>query len=296
MIREQARGLDFHSHVGELELDGLEFADSLSELFALLGIFQRGFVRALRHSQAERGDGDAPAIEYLQAVDEAFALRAQQIFRGHPAIAENYFGRVAGAQAQLVFFFARTKAGSSLLQDERGDSVAAFGLVGEGHADADVRVVAVGGERFGAVEHPVVGVFDRGAARAACIGAGFRFGERPAAQFLPLRERDEILLLLRLAAEFVDVIGAKRIMGGDDDGHRTVDAGQFFDGDGVLDVTEAGAAVFLWKNYAEQAEIGQRGNNFLRKVGSFIPLHDVRKDLGFSEFADRAAKLLLFVG
>jgi hypothetical protein len=95
-------------------------------LFALLGVAQRSFVGALRHAQAQRGDRDAPAVENLQAVDEAFAFLAEQVFRRHAAIGENNFARVAGAQAELVFFFAGTKAGRSLLDDEGGNSVAAF--------------------------------------------------------------------------------------------------------------------------------------------------------------------------
>ena len=122
-IRQQARGFDFRGHIGELELDGLKFGDGLAELLALLGIAHRAFVRALRHTQAERRDRDAAAVENLQAVDEALAVAAQNIFSRDAAIRENYFAGVAGAQAELVFFLAGAKAGSSLLDDEGGDAV-----------------------------------------------------------------------------------------------------------------------------------------------------------------------------
>src|SRR5258707_11015007 len=39
LIDEEPGGFDFSSHIGELELDGLKFADGLTELFALLGVF-----------------------------------------------------------------------------------------------------------------------------------------------------------------------------------------------------------------------------------------------------------------
>ena len=93
-------------------------------MLALLGVAHRALVGALRHAQAERCDRNAPTVEDLQAVDEAFAFLAQQIFGGHAAIGENHFARVARAQAELVFLLAGTKAGSSLLDDERGDAMA----------------------------------------------------------------------------------------------------------------------------------------------------------------------------
>src|SRR5579875_2146616 len=40
-VIHQARQFDFHRHVGELELDGLEAADRLAELFALFRVVQR---------------------------------------------------------------------------------------------------------------------------------------------------------------------------------------------------------------------------------------------------------------
>ena len=44
-----------------------------------LGVTQRGVVGALRHADGERGDGDAAAVENLEAVDEAFAFLAEQL-------------------------------------------------------------------------------------------------------------------------------------------------------------------------------------------------------------------------
>ena len=110
VIDEQPRRLDFRGHVGQLELNGLKLADGFAELFALLRVFHRRFASALRHAQPQRRNRNAPAVENLQAIDESFALFAQQIFAGHKAIAENHFGGVAGAHSELVFFFARAKS------------------------------------------------------------------------------------------------------------------------------------------------------------------------------------------
>ena len=128
VIDEQASSFDFRGHVGELELDGLEFADGFAELLALLGVLHRGIQRALRHAQRQRGDGDAAAVENFQAARETFAFWAEQIFTRNAAIGENDFGGVAGAHAQLVFFFAGAKTGHALFQDERADAVRAFAI------------------------------------------------------------------------------------------------------------------------------------------------------------------------
>ncbi len=198
LIREQARGFDLRGHVRQLELNRLKFGDGFAELLALLGVTHGAFVSALRHAQAERGNGNAAAVENLQAVDEAFAFFAEQIFRRDVAIGENDFAGVAGAQPELVFFLAGLEAGRSLLDDERGNAVALLCGVGDGHAHADVGVVAVGGEGFRAVDDPAAVLLHGHGARAAGVGAGFRLGERPAAEFLALGERDDVFLSFAL--------------------------------------------------------------------------------------------------
>ena len=133
-------------------------------------------------------------------------------------------------------------------------------------------------------------------ARAARIGAGFGLGERPAAEFFPLRQRDDIFLPLRLGAKFVDVVGAKRIVRGDDERHRAIHARELFDGDGVFDIAKPRAAVFFREDNAEQAEFGELGDQFGGKARGFVPFHDVRRDFRLREVPHGALELLLFVG
>ena len=59
----------------------LKFADGFAELLTLLGVFRGGFVCALRHAECQRSNGDAAAVENLQAVDEAFAFVRPASFR-----------------------------------------------------------------------------------------------------------------------------------------------------------------------------------------------------------------------
>src|SRR5271166_1835309 len=296
LIDEQAGGFDFRGHIGELELDGLELADGLAELFALLGVTNRGIESALSHAEAECGDGDTAAIENFQAACEAFAFGAEKILGGDFAVGEDNFGSVAGAHAQLVFFLAGAKTGSSLFKDERADAVRAFGFVGDGHGHADIGIVTVRGEGFRAVENPMRAVPAGNGAGAPGIGAGFGFREGPGTELLALGERDEILALLLFAAELVDVIAAQRIVRRDEQSYRTVDAREFFDDRGVFDVAEAGAAVLFGEDDAKEAHFGELGKEFEGEVRGFIPLHDVGADFAFGEFADGFTEMVLFVG
>ena len=169
-------------------------------------------------------------------------------------------------------------------------------MVGDGHGHADIGIVAVGGEGFRAVEHPPPSV------RTAVVrvppasepASGSVSDQQPS--FSPCARGTDVFLLLRVGAKFVDVIGAKRIVRRDDDADGAVHAGKFFDGDDIFDIAEPRAAVFFRENDAEQAELREFRDNFLREMRGFVPLHDVRSDFGFGEFADGAAKLLLFVG
>ena len=173
-IDEQASCINFGGHIGQLELDGLKFADCFSKLLALLRVFRCRFKRALRHSESERSDGNSAAIQNLQNIDESFSGFAEHLRGRNAAIGENYFGSIAGADAKFIFFFAGLKSGHSLFQNESRNSVRACLAIGDGHRDADVGVMSVGGESFRAVQEPTAVGRDRGAACAARVGTGFR--------------------------------------------------------------------------------------------------------------------------
>src|SRR5262249_25844553 len=211
-------------------------------------------------------------------------------------VGEDYFGSVTGAQAELIFLLAGPETGSSLFDDESADAMGVFGLVGDRHGHADVGVVAVGGESFSAVYEPMATIALGGRTSPTGIGAGFGFSERPGADLFSLGQGDEIFLFLRFGAKFEDVVGAERVVRGDDDANRSVHARQFFDGDDVFDIAEAGAAILFRENYAQQAHFRELGHDFAGKVRHFVPLHDVRSDFAFGKFTNTAAELLLFVG
>ncbi len=92
------------------------------------------------------------------------------------------------------------------------------------------------------------------------------------------------------------MIGAERSVGGDDEADGGIDAREFLDDDGVIDVAEARAAEVFRKKRAHEAQLAGMFDGFERKDLIFIPLEDVRGDFRFREFAYRLAKLNLFGG
>ena len=120
---------------------------------------------------------------------------------------------------------------------------------------------------------------------------GFRFGQRPAADPFAGGELRNVLAPLLVAAGDINVIGAERIVRGDDQADGGIDARQFFDDDGVLDVAEARAAQFLGEDGAQEAQLAGFFDDVERKDLLFVPLEDVRADFLLGKFADALAKL-----
>src|SRR5581483_2777087 len=76
-IGEHSGRINFRRHVRQFPLDCLKVADRASKLFALLGIFERRFVRTLRHTQPEGGNRNAPAVQDLHSINEAVPFFAE---------------------------------------------------------------------------------------------------------------------------------------------------------------------------------------------------------------------------
>ena len=85
-------------------------------------------------------------------------------------------------------------------------------------------------------------------------------------------------------------------MGGDDDADRAIDARELLDGEDVLDVAEAGAAVFVGKDAAHESQLAELPDGFEGKVRGFVPLLHVGGDLAGGKVAHHALELELFLG
>ena len=125
MVEEGAGGFDFGVHVGEHELDGLEFGDGFAEGFAGASEFD-GFVEGgLGEADGLRGDADASAIEGGESDFEALAFFAEAIGGGDFAIVEDDFDGGRAALAHFVFVTADAEAGEGGFDEEGGNSLPA---------------------------------------------------------------------------------------------------------------------------------------------------------------------------
>src|SRR5271166_6435807 len=197
-MRKQAGGVDLGRQIGELERNRLKLAYRLAELLALLGVLERRFVRALRHAEPKRGDGDAPAIEYAHGIHEAFTFVPQQVFGGNLTVLKDQLRGIAGAQAQLLLLLASAKSVGSLLHHESRQSVGVRRLVGYRDDHRYIRIVAIGDKGLRAIQHPLVAFADSAATRAACVGARTGLSQSPGAEELTGRELGNVSPLLLL--------------------------------------------------------------------------------------------------
>jgi len=206
-----------------------------------------------------------PPSRNLQRVYEALSFRAQQIRRGNKTIGEDDFGSIARPHAEFVFFLPGRNPGfpfSKMKADIPFDPLA---LSVTAMATHHVGVVAIRRERFRAVDDPAA-IFSCGdGSRPSRVGPGFGLGQRPASRVFALRERNHVLSFVALHCQFVDVIRAERVVGRDDEPDGAVDPSQLFDHHHVLDVAEARAAVFFWKNDSEQSHLAELRDQFGRK-------------------------------
>ena len=168
--------------------------------------------------------------------------------------------------------------------------------IGYRQHDDRVRIVAVGDESLGAVEHPSALRSRRRHPRTTRIRPRRGLGQPPCAEVLAGGQLRHILLLLRLVSRHINVIRTKGRMRRDNDPDRTVNARKFRDRRDVLHVTHTRAAVFRWENYPHQAELAQFLDRSQGEFAGFIPLHDVRRNLAFGKLANALFKVqLLFV-
>ena len=133
-------------------------------------------------------------------------------------------------------------------------------------------------------------------AGAGGVGAGAGLGQAPGADLLALGERDQPAAPLLLVAELVDVVAAQRVVRRDADADRGVDLGQLGDDDHVLDVAEAGAAVLLGEDDAEEAELARLGDDLAGELLALVDLVDDRIDLAAGELPRGLLDGALLVG
>ena len=131
-------------------------------------------------------------------------------------------------------------------------------------------------------------------ARCTRVRAGVRLGQPERGERLAGREVGEPLTPLCLGAEVVDRERAERVVRGDGDRDRRVDARQLLDRDRVGERVGAAAAVGLRDRHAHQPELRQLGDELVREPLLAVELFGDRRDLLERELSNRVAHQLVF--
>lgn len=158
-----------------------------------------------------------------------------------------------GLETDLVELAAAFEAGHPPLDHQQAEALRTLVRIGTRDHDHQVGVDAVGDERLGAVEDPVVPVPHRTGLDALQIAAGSRFGHRDRGDDLPAAEPRQPALLLLLGGQ-VGQIGLNHIVLQGEAQAAVVTAGVLLTDDRVVaEVADPAAAVLLRYRHPEEA-------------------------------------------
>jgi len=232
----------------------------------------------------ESGEGDFVALTFF-----TYAIE----FRNF-AIAEREFGAGRGVDSQFFFFFAYRETGSSLLYDERGDSLLTLLRLRVRVDDCGVGCAAVGDPSFRAVDY-ILAVFEHGFGReGSSVGARLRLGKGEASDFLATSEWRQKLFLLVIRTEFVDGSAIQGIVGGQNHASGCAGAGNLFNHDGVTDVIHARAAFSFGNGHAGESEFSRFLEKLAGEFAFFVVFTREGLYFRFGEVAHTFLQELLF--
>src|SRR6202162_3372214 len=209
---EQARGVDLHRHVGELETDRFVLPKGLSKLFTVLRVVERELVGRARDAEGAGGHARPCGLESHQRAQRPRAcvlgvgFAAQAVVERDVAVLEDHLGRVAGGGPRVLLLPPHPQAGRVPRHKEGGDAGRTFRRVCVRVHDVVVRDSSVGAELLGSVED--VAIADASGARLhrQGVGTGVGLGQAEAAehQLVGVRELRQPTLLLFLGAAGAD--------------------------------------------------------------------------------------------
>ena len=108
--QQRARGFERGRHVGEAELQRLEFVEPFAEGLALLHVGERHFKSLLRAAERAGGDIEPAAVEPGHGDLEANAFLAEPVGDRHAHFSERHRARRLGVPAHLALAIAERNA------------------------------------------------------------------------------------------------------------------------------------------------------------------------------------------
>ena len=297
------RRLDLGRHVGELVADDLELADRAAERLALLRVLERALEHPLARPRSSRRRRPAalPGAPRRCGRSPCRSRRARR--RPGPACPRTRARRCRRRACPSSPACARSRSRARCCRPRRagrrGSSVIPSwrlsGSVFVTRTQKSARAPLVMNV-FGAVDHVLVAVADRGRADPGDVGAGARLGDPEGADPLALDPGDEVALLLLLGAEQVD--RRQDHVGLDREAHvgpARARVAHALGADQRVEVVAALSAVLLREAEAEVAELAGAAHDLVRPQ-RLLPLVAVGVHLLLHPGAHRLAQVEVLVG
>ncbi len=282
--QQRAGGFERGRHVGEAELQRLEFVEAFAERLALLHVSERHFKSLLRAAERAGGDVEPAAVEPGHGDLEACALRAEPVGDRHAHVLERDCARRLGVPAHLALAGAERNTGC-VAGNDHGRNAGRAVAAGARHHRVKIAGAGAGDELFLAADRVMVAVAHRACRQRRRVGADARLGQAIAAQKLHGAKARQPLLALCFRAMGIDHPGHEivdRYVGGD----RRAAAGQRLEDQGRGQPRQPGAAdVFgdIDAAHAERRGLAHFGDG---KMPRLVPGHRVRRE----HFVGKAAR------
>ena len=216
------------------------------------------------HVQAGLHDAGGAAGQHgaliVQAAHQhahALVQFTENVFLRHFAVFEHQLAGVGAAHAQLVQLLGAGETGEVALDDKGGDAARAGVRFGLGVDHIGVGIGAVGDPHFVAVEHVAVAFFVGAQAHAYHVGAGAGLAHGERADVLAADQFGQVLLALGVVAVQVDLVHAQVGVGAVGEADGRGGPGDFLHHQGVGQIAQAGAAVFLAHGDTQHAQIAE---------------------------------------
>ena len=173
--------------------------------------------------------------------------------------------------AHLLFQSRHDVAGRVRRHPEGADAALAGRLVGDGHDDGHVCILAAGNELLGAVDDVLIAVARGRGAQGRGIAARVRFCQAKRPQHGALRQRTQPLLLLRIVGVHHGDAAYGAIIHGNDGRRAAITGSDFFQHQSQRHVVEAGATERFRYGHAKGAQRGQFLQFFLGEMVFLVP-------------------------
>ena len=173
LVGQQAQGVDTCGHVGNGLLDGLALDDFLAKCDPVIGTGNGHLQEALAHAQQAYANGGAGDRQRVEELVQALAHGADTVAVGYDHVLHAQM-RVAGTAAAHHMGHGVNDQARCVSGDKEGrQAVLAVLVIRNGDGEEAVSNIGEGDQGLGAVQNPVVTVFDRG---GLDIGAGAAVG------------------------------------------------------------------------------------------------------------------------